>query len=200
MFARLGQTTFRSPIRVMTTLLEQDAAGKQRRGGWARRESTERRSIVDLSVAILKNSRPVSESPGSSWSLRCNGLREALATHYGRPRAAVGYFRMPRVGGITHQCAVTPAKSAHGHFTGTPTRSLHARGAGAPDVPRRPVPIPPPAVRGRDRRGGRMGMRDGRRRMAHHFPFPECAGSAARPFRRDADAQPARARRGCAGR
>ena len=73
---------------------------------------------------------------------------------------------------------VVPAASAHGRFTGTPTRGLHARGAGAPgdDIPRAPswggiTRLAPPDVASRPvarlprsvaaTAGARMGMRAG---------------------------------------
>jgi hypothetical protein len=74
-------------------------------------------------------------------------VRGQFAAPARRPRArravAVGRSlpgaRSPRATGVAHSdaggatsgCAMQPGTSAGGHFAGTPTRSLHARGAGA---------------------------------------------------------------------
>ena len=120
-----------------------------------------------------------------------------------------------------------PGTSAGGHFTGTPMRSLHARGAGASGdtsrmgrsaesvghnaVPRRPLPVARPPARAlrRDRRRAE-GMRLGRKAAASLICvgrptayFSEWAiweTSGAQPLRRDAAARPARPWRRCAGR
>ena len=92
---------------------------------------------------------------------RCRRPVPAPAARGPPPRPPGGRMGM-RAGGERH-----PGTSTSGHFTGVPTRSLHARGAGAPDdtsvpglggitrfadpLPGGPSRRPPPAVRRRDR-------------------------------------------------
>jgi hypothetical protein len=111
--------------------------------------------------------------------------------------------------------------SARGHFAGTPTRSLHARGAGAPGdtsgclITRFAArgPLPPPTARCPSPRPPARGwaMRAVRRALASMIGARPVGGwrtifvpvtqeRRRAPLRRDVDAQPARPRRRCAGR
>ena len=82
---------------------------------------------------------------------------------------------------MAHHCRVRrdPATPASGHFTGTPARSLHARGAGAP---RRYFRLP--ALGGITRFA---------QRASGPFPAPAARGPSPRPLRADGDARRAEA-------
>jgi hypothetical protein len=147
------------------------------------------------------------------WSIAATG-RWRMGMRAGR-RAARGR-PMDRAPVRRH-----PGTSARGHFAGTPTRSLHARGAGAPgDTSGCPItrfaargPLPPPTARCPSPRPPARGwaMRAVRRALASMIGARPVGGwrtifvpvtqeRRRAPLRRDVDAQPARPRRRCAGR
>jgi hypothetical protein len=147
----------------------------------------------DDSFRIRGSCRPWSVAATASGRMGCaaGGGRRFHGVHgAGRLRA----HHLPS--------ARDPGPSAGGHFTGMPTRSLHARGAdaraitsGCPGVGGITRFAPPPSRRPRSA-AATAGGADGDARWAE---APASSSVGAMPFRWDADAQPARPWRKCAG-
>jgi hypothetical protein len=168
-------------------------------------------------------------APGDNFRVRGSGChiplhaRSPPARSVAHRPCSVAATAGARMGTRAAREAARPGASVSRHLTGTATRRLHARGAGAPDGTsgcpgwwhnvfpaarcRRPFLRPPRVVRAATAAGGRGCVAGGGWRIhGSHGARDRAplaanpAASASGPHHRDADAQPARAWRGCAVR